>query len=94
MITVEVSSPLRGAAYQILFQRVAPSFCTTRERQAEIKATLGAVIGWATAQNASTRDAYIWAAGLILEQIEAQLKSTELSRACAVAMETIARPPT
>lgn len=90
---IEVSNPIRGAAYQVLFERFNPANCSNRDHQSGIKLGLDAVLLWAKEQPEETYDAYKWATEKMLEQLEQRMVQNELGSAVGEAFKTIARPP-
>ena len=93
VINLEISTPERGAAYQILFERFGPHACATRERQAEIEQKLDDVLRWAGTQPAAVASAYVWAAQTLRQQIDNQVKTNELHRKVHDMFLAIPRPP-
>ena len=92
MFNVEVSNPLQGAAYQVLFEQFLPAFCNTRERQAEIVADFAKITEWAQTQPPEVQGAYIWAIKTISEDIEHRLKINDLGNQVIAAHQSIPRP--
>ncbi len=92
MHNVEVSNPMQGAAYQVLFEQFHPDYCNTRERQAEILADFAKVTEWAQTQPPDIRAGYLWAIKLLSENIERRLKISDLGNQVQVVYRTIPRP--
>ncbi len=92
MINVEVSNPMQGAAYQVLFEQFLPAYCSTRERQAEIQADFAKVAEWAQTQPPDVYGAYLWAIKKLSEDIEMRLKASDLGTKVAAAYQSIPRP--
>lgn len=93
MFNVEIPRPENGAAYQILFERTHPAYCTTRERQAEIKAEFDHVLVWAASQPPEVNAAYTWAVALILRDVEANIARNDLASGVQHHLQTTPRPP-
>lgn len=93
MFTVEVPSPLKGAAYQILFELTSPQNCTTPERQAEIKTEFARILVWAKTQPQDVLRAYKWASSAIENEIERSININKMHRDVHAAVGTIPRPP-
>ena len=90
---VEVSKPLNGAAYQVLYGLTNPAACITREHKALISARFDRILVWAKTQQPDVFDAYEWAAKLILGEIEKHIQQTELNRKISAASFILPRPP-
>ena len=92
-MNLEIVNPLHGAAFQILYARVSPQLCLTRERQVEIKADFDTIVVWANQQPINVRGAYVWATQTILSEIDRAMVRNELGRNVVAALETMPRPP-
>ena len=92
MFNVEISNPINGAAYQVLFEKFLPAYCNTRERQAEITASFADITEWATTQPPEIHSAYVWAMKKISEDIEHRLKVNDLGNQVVAAYQSIPKP--
>lgn len=90
---VEVPSALKGATYQVLFERWRPSECLTRDRLAQIGEDARLIAAWAEGKEEDVRDAYGWASKKIVSEIENRLSVTELASAVRACLGAIPRPP-
>ncbi|NTG07245.1 hypothetical protein [Rhizobium rhizogenes] len=93
MFNVEVSNPMNGAAYQVLFERYLPAYCSTRERQAEILSGFKQTMEWAATQPPDVLAAYQWATNKLTEDLENRLKINDLGNQVQSLVKTIPRPP-
>jgi hypothetical protein len=84
---------LYGAAYQVLHERVMPDTCTTRERLAEIVASLAVVTSWASGQPTDVRIAYHRAFVDIYKRAETVVNNNERVNQMRAARETLPLPP-
>jgi len=92
MISIEVPNPTNGAAYQVLFEAVQPAFCTTRDRQAEIKADFDKVTEWAKTQPPEVYGAYLWAIKEISKSIDQRMAANDLGNQVIAAYQSIPKP--
>jgi hypothetical protein len=90
---VQISNPLNGAAYQVLFELVAPAYCSTRQRQAEIQGEFKRVLDWASGEGQEIFAAYSWAADEILKGVDQLCVNAELGAKVQAAVASIPRPP-
>ena len=93
MFNVEVSNPMNGAAYQVLFERFLPAYCSDRARQAQILTGFREVLDWAATQSPEINTAYQWATKKMVEDIEHRLKINDLGNQVQEVVKTIPRPP-
>jgi hypothetical protein len=93
MFNVEIKNPMCGAAYQVLFERFLPAYCSDRDRQAQICAGFREVLAWAKTQPPEVHAGYLWAIEKMTDDIEHRLKINDLGTQVQEVVKTIPRPP-
>lgn len=94
MNVVTVPNPLKGAAYQVLFETVWPANITSRDRLVEIEAEFARILDWARqTQTFDVVDAYQWAAKEILDGCRRTMAQSELANQVHALVGTIPRAP-
>ncbi len=86
-------TPVHGAAYKALLERIDVGNCSTRAHFVALVEKLTAVLKWADGQPAEVQAAYKWAANNIKTGAEARLKLFENSARVLAAYDTIPKPP-
>lgn len=84
---------LYGAAYQVLFERVDPDACATREIKAVLDAELVKVSEWAKTQPPDVAAAYQRASADIATRAAERLENNERARQMTLTRKSIPTPP-
>ena len=86
-------SPEMGAAYQILFERLAPDNIQNQGHFDAVKQQIEDILIWAATQTSEVNSGYRQAAKLILENTERNLTRINLQNRVAEKYKSIPRPP-
>ncbi len=93
MSTDFAPTPVHGAAYKALLERIDVGNCSNREQFTAISEKLDAVLKWAEGQPAEIQTAYKWAAEKTKASAEGRLKLFENSARVISAYTSIPKPP-
>lgn len=93
MNVLVIPNPIKGAAYQVIYETVWPANLTSAERLAEIEAECTRIVEWARTQPFDVTDAYQWAASEILKGCRQQLAQSDLAKSVHAVLATLPKPP-
>lgn len=92
-MNVEAPKPMHAAAYQVIYERFLPVFCTSREREAEILEGFAEVLLWARDQPKDIRQAYEWACRSMTDDLARKMRIQEFQQKQIDMFKVIVRPP-
>ncbi len=86
------TTPINGAALQVLYERVNPTACATWERFSQIKEEFAQIIQWAGKQPSDIYLAYKFATEYIIKDIEPRLRQADFAKRVVEARGSLPLP--